>query len=309
MITAVVIITTKTIKHKPPSGRGLYLWRDFLSLYSKTTVQEILKKYNAAALKSLGQNFLIDQNVVSNIAGAAVQPYENVLEIGPGMGALTKALGQTAKKVVAVEIDKGMVEILKETLADAKNVFVEHADFLKVDLADLSKTHFNGEPFVVAGNLPYYITAKCILKVLGTEEGLVRRVTAMVQKEVAERLAAQPGNKIYGALTASVAYYGQMKQLFTVSPTCFYPQPDVQSAIVQIVPTPQVEVPREKYERVVRALFAMRRKTVLNNLKAGLSLSNEQANAVLKTAEIAPSARAETLSLIDFAKLAAVLEQ
>ena len=279
-----------------------------MNIYSKKTVQDILREHNAAALKSLGQNFLIDQNVVQKIADIAVQPGENVIEIGPGMGALTQALGERAKKVVAIEIDKGMVEILKTTLADKTNIAVIHADFLKVDLLKIAKEHFEGEPFVVAGNLPYYITAKCILKVLDTPVGGVKRFTAMVQKEVAERLAAAPGNKIYGALTASVAYYGQMKQLFVVPPTCFYPQPDVESAIVQIAPEPQVDVPRKAYERVVRALFAMRRKTVLNNLKAGFSLHSELATEALEKAGIASNARAETLSIVDFAKLATILE-
>lgn len=279
-----------------------------MNIYSKTTVQDILHEHNVAVLKSLGQNFLIDQNIVSNIAAAAATFGENVIEIGPGMGALTKALSEVAKKVVAIEIDKGMVEILKTTLADVNNVSIIHADFLKVDLVAIANEHFNGEPCVVAGNLPYYITAKCILKVLDTPPGMVERFTAMVQKEVAERLAATPGKKTYGALTASVAYYGQRKQLFTVAPTCFYPKPDVESAIVQIVPKPQVDAPRKAYERVVRALFAMRRKTVLNNLKAGFSLNSEMATAALAKAGIAPSARAETLTVSDFAALAMVLD-
>lgn len=279
------------------------------SLYSVTKIRELLAKYNLAPLKSLGQNFLLDQNIVAKIAEAAVEENEYVLEIGPGMGALTLSLAARAKKVVAIEIDKGMMSVLQETLAEQKNVEIIHADFLALDLAEIQQKYFNGEAFAVAGNLPYYITSKCIMKVLETENIELKRFTAMVQKEVAERLSAMPGEKAYGALTASVAYYGKIETLFDVEKNCFYPAPDVASAIVQLTPARYEGVGREAYAKVVRTLFAMRRKTVLNNLKAGFSLSSEAAMCALGKASIAPNARAETLDISDFAALANVLEK
>ncbi|MBR4078944.1 MAG: methyltransferase domain-containing protein [Christensenellaceae bacterium] len=183
-----------------------------ISLYSPKTVTEILGRHELAPLKKLGQNFLIDENIVNKIAEAASDG-GNILEIGPGMGALTRALAKYSKKVVAVEIDAGMIRVQQETLADLDNVTVLHADVLKTDIKAVGEEYFGGEPFCVAGNLPYYITAKCILQVLDSGAP-VKRFTAMVQKEVADRLASMPGDSDYGALTASVAYYGDMEFLF-----------------------------------------------------------------------------------------------
>lgn len=276
------------------------------NLYSTSGVSEMLKQYGIAPLKALGQNFLIDRKVVEKIAEAAVLPGENVLEIGPGPGGLTTALAERAKRVLSVEIDKGMIPILRTTMSNRQNVEILHSDFLKIDINKLSETCFHGEKFAVAGNLPYYITAKCILKALEIPEK-VTRITAMVQQEVAERLAASPGGKAYGALTASVAYFGGVKLLFPVARGCFFPAPDVDSAIVQIVPVPSVDALRETYVRVVRALFSMRRKTVLNNVKAGFSLNAEAAAEALGKAGIPLTARAEQLKKEDFAALARVL--
>jgi len=276
------------------------------NLYSASGVSEMLKRYGIAPLKALGQNFLIDRNVVEKIAEAAVLPGENVMEIGPGPGGLTTALSERAKRVLSVEIDKGMIPILRTTLSNRQNVEILHSDFLKTDINKLSETYFQGEKFAVAGNLPYYITAKCILKALEIPEK-VTRITAMVQQEVAERLAASPGGKAYGALTASVAYFGDMKLLFPVTRGCFFPAPDVDSAVVQIVPVASVDALRETYVRVVRALFSMRRKTVLNNVKAGFSLNAEAAAEALERAGIPLTARAEQLNKEDFAALARVL--
>ena len=166
------------------------------NIYSPAELSALLKQHGIAPLKSLGQNFLIDQNVVEKIAQAAVEPGGNVLEVGPGPGALTLQLARRAGKVVAIEIDRGMLGVLEESLAGYEQVQVLHADFLKVDLEEISRTYFGGQPFSVAGNLPYYITAKCILKVLESPVQ-AQRFTAMVQQEVAERLVAQPGDKNY----------------------------------------------------------------------------------------------------------------
>lgn len=275
-------------------------------LYSPKVISELLKKYQLAPLKKLGQNFLRDENIVSKIAEAAVQPGENALEIGPGLGVLTQALARRAKKVVAVEIDKGMVQVLSQTLEGLENTRVLWQDFLKADLQQIAQEHFGGEPFAVVGNLPYYITSKCLLAVLEAQAPVLR-FTAMVQKEVAERLMAGPGDANYGAITASVAYYGRVQQLFTVSRNCFLPAPDVDSAVIGIEPKAQFGVPRQDYTRIVRGLFAQRRKTLQNNMKNSLQMKNEEIELALSEAEIPANARAENLSPEDFAKLAEII--
>ena len=268
------------------------------------TITRLLEENHLAPLKKFGQNFLRDANIVKKIAAAALEEGENILEIGPGLGALTDALACRASKVVAVEIDHGMIGILGQTLAGRPNVTVVEGDILKTDIAALCREQFGSAPLRVAGNLPYYITSKCLLAVL--ESGAnVRSLTAMVQKEVAERLAAAPGTAEYGALTASVAYYGGAKLLFNVPAGCFLPQPDVESAVVRIEVTPAFEVERAAYTRAVRTLFAMRRKTVQNNLRAA-GMGAAGAAALLERAGIDPLCRAETLAPADFARLAAL---
>lgn len=275
-------------------------------LYSPKVISELLKKYQLAPLKKLGQNFLRDENIVSKIAEAAVQPGENALEIGPGLGVLTQALARRAKKVVAVEIDKGMVQVLSQTLEGLENTRVLWQDFLKADLQQIAQEHFGGEPFAVVGNLPYYITSKCLLAVLEAQAPVLR-FTAMVQKEVAERLMAGPGDANYGAITASVAYYGRVQQLFTVSRNCFLPAPDVDSAVIGIEPKAQFGVPRQDYTRIVRGLFAQRRKTLQNNMKNSLQMKNDEIQLALEKAGIPANSRAENLSPQDFAKLAEII--
>lgn len=264
-------------------------------LCSPRTVNELLKKRDLAPLKKWGQNFLIDQNIVEKIADAAAGKSGNVLEIGPGLGALTNALATRYKKVVAVEIDPGMVDTLSETLADRENVTTLQGDILKTDIKSLGETYFGGEGFAVAGNLPYYITSKCMLRVL--ESGaLVESFTAMVQKEVAERLASGPGEENYGAITASVAYYGGAELLFAVKRECFLPRPEVDSAVVKITPSRSFQVDRLAYSKVVRGLFAMRRKTLTNNMKASFNVRGEAAEAVLADCGLAGNMRAEEVS-------------
>lgn len=275
-------------------------------LYSPKVISELLKKYQLAPLKKLGQNFLRDENIVGKIAEAAVRPGENALEIGPGLGVLTQALARRAKKVVAVEIDKGMVQVLSQTLDGLENTHVIWQDFLKADLQQIAQEHFGGEPFAVVGNLPYYITSKCLLAVLEAQAPILR-FTAMVQKEVAERLMAAPGDSNYGAITASVAYYGRVQQLFSVSRNCFLPAPDVDSAVIGIEPRAQFDVPREDYTRIVRGLFAQRRKTLQNNMKNSLQMKNEEIQLALGEAKIPVNSRAENLSPEEFAKLAEII--
>ena len=258
-------------------------------LSSPKKIKETLEQFGLSPLKKLGQNFLKDANITRRIAEAAVLPGEDVLEIGPGLGALTDVLAERAGRVVAVEIDSGMTRALSHTLAHRNNVTVLHADILKTDIKKVAEEYFSGS-FAVAGNLPYYSTSKCLFAVL--ESGApVTRFTAMVQKEVAERLAAKAGDKDYGALTASIAYYGAVQKILNVPAGCFLPEPDVDSAVIQFTPSKTMDVERKIYARTVKALFAMRRKTVQNNLKA--MLGAEEASAALELAGIDPKARAE----------------
>ena len=274
-------------------------------LSSPKKIKETLEQFGLSPLKKLGQNFLKDANITRRIAEAAVLPGEDVLEIGPGLGALTDVLAERAGRVVAVEIDSGMTRALSHTLAHRNNVTVLHADILKTDIKKVAEEYFSGS-FAVAGNLPYYITSKCLFAVL--ESGApVTRFTAMVQKEVAERLAAKAGDKDYGALTASIAYYGAVQKILNVPAGCFLPEPDVDSAVIQFTPSKTMDVERKIYARTVKALFAMRRKTVQNNLKA--MLGAEEASAALELAGIDPKARAETLSPEIIARLAEIKAQ
>ena len=218
-------------------------------------------------------------------------------------GALTLQLARRAGRVVAVEIDRGMLGVLQETLAGQSHVQVLHMDFLKTDLAEIAREFFDGQPFAVAGNLPYYITAKCLLKVLESPV-LPTRFTAMVQQEVAARLTARPGDKNYGAITASAAYYGGAEVLFPVGRGCFLPAPEVDSAIVQFRPRVCVAAERGAYAKMVRGLFAMRRKTIANNLKASFGIKGEDAARILSAAGVEGGRRAETLSPAEFGRLA-----
>lgn len=223
-----------------------------------------------------------------------------VLEVGPGLGALTLALSERAGKVLAIEIDKGLVQALKEILADVPNVVVIEGDILKTDIRRIAGEYLNGS-FHACGNLPYYITAPCILTLI---ESGARSLTAMVQKEVADRLSSPPGSKNYGSLTASVSYYAKPETLFAVGKNCFYPSPDVDSAIIRIELDRQpFPVNREWYTRIVRACFAMRRKTLYNNLLSEFSQlpdAKEMVAGALQACNLDPSARAESLSPEDF---------
>ncbi|MBR3842482.1 MAG: ribosomal RNA small subunit methyltransferase A [Christensenellaceae bacterium] len=277
-------------------------------LYSPKVVRELLDQFGLAPLKKFGQNFLCDGNVVRKIAETGL-PEEggNVLEIGPGLGALTDALSRRAKKVVAVEIDEGMVRVLSHTLADRENVTVVHADFLKVDLPKLISEQFGDEDYYVCGNLPYYITGPIIMEIL-KQERLPKRLTAMVQKEVAERISARTGDDDYSGFSAQMAYFGETELCFTVPGTSFLPKPDVESAVISLELTPKFDAAFADYDRVVKGLFAMRRKTILNNLRKSFALSSDAAQAVLSKAGFAPNMRAEELSPADFDLLARLMK-
>ena len=280
-------------------------------LYSPKVISELLKKYQLAPLKKLGQNFLRDENIVNKIAQAAVQPGENALEIGPGLGVLTQALARRAKKVVAVEIDKGMVQVLSQTLDGLENTQVLWQDFLKADLQEIAREHFSGEPFAVVGNLPYYITSKCLLAVLEAQAPVLR-FTAMVQKEVADRMQVGPGTKDYGALSLAVQYYAAPEIVAIVPPNCFMPRPKVGSAVIRLTRHKElpVQVEDEKLMfRIIRASFNQRRKTLANGLKNSgeLTLSKEVIEESITELGVPVTIRGEALSLAQFAELSNII--
>lgn len=275
--------------------------------------KEIISRHGFSFKKSLGQNFLIDQNILYKIVEAAgLDKDKGALEIGPGIGALTEKLAQTAGAVTAVEIDQRLIPILKEVLEPYPNVRVHHGDVLKVDLQELFREHFDGVSKVsVVANLPYYVTTPILMKLL--EEKLpLENIVVMIQKEVAVRMAASPGSKDYGSLSIAVQYYSEPKLVCTVPHTVFIPQPNVESAVIrlQVRENPPVEVDDEAhFFEVVQASFAQRRKTIANNLKSRFfsGEGRERLEQLLQEAEIEPSRRGETLSIEEYARLSRVL--
>ncbi|MBW5449056.1 16S rRNA (adenine(1518)-N(6)/adenine(1519)-N(6))-dimethyltransferase RsmA [Cohnella sp. CFH 77786] len=270
--------------------------------------KEIIRRHGFTFKKSLGQNFLIDSNILDKIiAAAGLDETRGALEIGPGIGALTERLAQTAGRVVALEIDQRLLPILEDVLSPYGNVSVIHADILKADLQRLWEESFAGLAGVsVVANLPYYVTTPIVMKLL--EERLpVEHIVVMVQKEVAERMAARPGGKEYGSLSIAVQYYCEPEVIASVPSGAFIPAPNVDSAVIRLTKRrePAVAVPDEaRFFRVVHAAFAQRRKTIANNLSAISGKERKAELAELLTANgIQPERRAETLSLAEFARI------
>lgn len=276
--------------------------------------KDIIARYGFSFKKSLGQNFLVDQNVLSNIVAAAeLDKTKGALEIGPGIGALTGRLADEAGKVAAVEIDQRLIPILNDMMADQPHVTIVHGDVLKLDLQALIEDQFEGMSGIsVVANLPYYVTTPILMKLL--EERLpLQHIVVMIQKEVAQRMAAKPGGKDYGSLSVAVQYYCEPQLVCTVPHTVFIPQPNVDSAVIKLTlrEQPAVDVPDEAYFfRVVQASFAQRRKTLANNLTAFVGKDNREAlQALLLEAGIDPGRRGETLSLDEFARIARRLQE
>ena len=268
---------------------------------SPQVTQHILNRFKLRADKKLGQNFLIDKNVVRQIVEAAeLSEADTVLEVGPGIGTLTQGLAESKAKVVTVELDTRLLPVLATTLNGYDNVRVVHGDILKVNIME----EVGAPSFKVCANLPYYITTPIIFALL--EKRLpMERLVAMVQKEVAERMAAQPGGKEYGALSVAIQYYTEPKIAFIVPPTSFIPAPVVESAVIVCKrrEKPPVEVCDEGlFFRVVKAAFSLRRKMLSNSLK-NMGIKSEQVAKWLELAGVDGKRRAETLSLEDFAKL------
>lgn len=273
---------------------------------------EVIKKYEFCFQKKFGQNFLIDGHVLDKIiAGAGVTKDDMVLEIGPGIGTMTQYLAEAAGKVVAVEIDRNLLPILQETLADYDNVKVIHADVLSLDLEKLVQEENGGRPIKVVANLPYYITTPIIMALFEQHVPLAN-VTVMVQKEVAARMKSGPGSKDYGALSLAVQYYTEPYIVANVPCNCFMPRPNVDSAVIRLTryKEPPVQVKDEKMLfKIIRASFNQRRKTLQNGLNnsSELNFTKDQIAAAIAEAGFSPSVRGEALTLEQFAKLTDIL--
>lgn len=276
--------------------------------------KEILNKYGFSFKKSLGQNFIIDPNILRNIVSHAnLSESSGAIEIGPGIGALTEHLARNCKKVVAFEIDGRLLPVLEDTLSPYNNVKIIHNDILKADVAKVIKEEMTDiEDICVVANLPYYVTTPILMKLLH-EQLPIRALVVMMQKEVADRITAKPGTKNYGSLSIAVQYYAIPEVMMTVPKTVFMPQPNVDSAVIRLTmrDTPPVQVIDEDFLFVVtRASFAQRRKTILNNLQSGLPSGKEKKQHIidaLMKSNIDPSRRGETLTIEDFGRLADAL--
>lgn len=268
----------------------------------------VLQKYNFHFQKKFGQNFLIDERVLDRIISASEITKEDcVLEIGPGIGTMTQYLAERAGTVTAVEIDRALIPILEETLCDYSNVTVIHGDILKFDINQLVQEKNGGRPIKVVANLPYYITTPIIMGLFEKQVPL-KSITVMVQREVAQRMQAQPGTKDYGALSLAVQYYAKAEVVANVPPNCFIPRPSVGSAVVRLLRHERLPVQTKDEARMfalIRASFNQRRKTLVNSLgNAGeLHISKEQVFEALAQMGLSPTIRGESLSLEQFARL------
>lgn len=283
------------------------------TLGNPTNTIAILQRYNFNFQKKYGQNFLIDANILEKIiAAAGVNENDCVLEIGPGIGTMTQYLCEKAREVVAVEIDKKLIPILKQdTLSAYHNVTIINDDILKVDINAIVQEKNNGKPVKVVANLPYYITTPIIMGLFESHVPL-DSITIMVQKEVAERMQVGPGTKDYGALSLAVQYYATPEVMMTVPAGCFMPRPNVDSAVIKLTrhDTPPVTVSDEKrLFDMIRASFNQRRKTLVNGLgnATGLNVKKEDVLSALEKMGLPPTIRGEALTLGEFAELADLL--
>ena len=276
-------------------------------------IEALLRRHGFHFSKSMGQNFLIDASIPAAIAEASEAGEGNgVLEIGPGIGALSHELCRRANRVVAVELDKALLPILDETMANFDNFEVVSADILKTDIPALVREKLTGLTPIVCANLPYNITTPAITALL--ESRCFESITVLVQKEVAERLCAAPGTAAYGAFSVYMQYHTAPRLLFEVGRECFQPQPKVTSAVLraEVRKTPPVAVEDEKFFfRVVYAAFALRRKTIVNSLMTGFGsqLTKEQVTEAVVSAGLTPTVRGEKLGLEEFARLTRALSE
>lgn len=277
-----------------------------ISTPSKT--KQIIEENHFTFKKNFGQNFLIDSNILDNISQCAdISKEDCVLEIGPGIGSLTQVLAENAKEVVAVEIDKTLIPILKQTLTGYDNIEILNQDILKTDIDAIIAEKNNGKPIKVVANLPYYITTPIIMDLLEKERH-IDSITVMVQKEVAERMQAGPKEKEYGALSIAVQYYCDANLDMIVQPSCFMPCPKVASAVItlKVLPERKVITKDEKlFFHLVKCAFGQRRKTLLNSLynQGDLNLSKEELTAIITSLGWDERIRGEALPIQDFAIL------
>lgn len=276
------------------------------------TIKEILSKHGFTFSKALGQNFLVNPSVCPRMAeNCGADKETGVIEVGPGIGVLTNELAKVAKKVVAIELDKRLLPVLKETLADHDNVKVINDDVLKVDLHKLIAEEFPNMNVVVCANLPYYITSPVIMKLL--EEKLpISALTVMVQKEAGQRICAEVGSRQSGAVTVAVNYYSKPSLLFNVSAGSFMPAPKVDSCVIRldVSSEPTVNVMEDKsFFKVVKGAFAQRRKTLSNSMSSSMGIDKQTVKAILERAGIPENARAEQLKMEQIAKIADALYQ
>ncbi|HAE92191.1 16S rRNA (adenine(1518)-N(6)/adenine(1519)-N(6))-dimethyltransferase RsmA [Tissierella praeacuta] len=278
-------------------------------LYSPKYIKEILERHGFKFSKSLGQNFLIDGNIVRKIVeNGNITSEDYVIEIGPGMGTLTEELALKAKKVLAIEIDNTLIPILEETIGKYNNVEIIHGDILKIDLQKIIEERLDGGPVKVVANLPYYVTTPIIAKLI--EDNLnLESIIVMVQKEVAERMAAGSGGKEYGSLSVFVNFYSKPEIVLKVPKTVFMPQPKIDSAVIKLTINKELpEVDKEKFFKIVKAAFSKRRKTILNSLSTyGFNIEKGTIKEVLESLNISLDARAENLSVEDFIKISKTL--
>lgn len=265
-----------------------------------SVIKDVLNRHGFKFSKALGQNFLVNPSVCPQMAEeSGADGNTGVIEIGAGIGVLTKELAKRAKKVVSIELDERLLPVLAETLAEFDNVEIVNADVMKTDLKKLIEEKFAGMKVVVCANLPYYITSPVITMLL--EGGLpIEKITVMIQKEVAQRLCAAPGSRSSGAITVLVNYFAETKKLFDVSRGSFMPAPNVDSAVISLAlrKEPEIAVSDEKqFFKTVRAAFGMRRKTAVNAVSAGLGVSKDKVKDALKKAGLSENARAESMTM------------
>ncbi len=281
-----------------------------MDLTSPRVIRSIQDKFGFTFKKGLGQNFLTSSEVLEKIAVAA-EIDSGVIEIGPGFGSLTAELAKNARKVVSIELDERLIPVLQYTLSDFDNIKIINDDVLKLDLNELIRDEFGSGRVSIAANLPYYITTPIITRLL--EERLpVKNIVVMVQKEVAERLSAEPATKDYGAVTVLCRYFTDPHIVAAVPASLFVPPPKVDSAVLclKVLDKPSVEVLDEKlFFRIVKAAFSQRRKTLLNCLCSNFTVSKQDMSELLEGIGINPSRRGETLSLDEFALIADTIKK
>ena len=279
-----------------------------MDLCNRKDIQSLLARHGFHFAKSLGQNFLIRGDVAEAIADAGCIPGCGVLEVGPGIGALTVQLARRAEKVVSVELDKRLPPVLAETMADCDHFTLIEGDVMKLSLAEVAAEQFQGLEPVLCANLPYNITTPFLTECV--RAGCFRQLTVLIQKEVAQRICARPGTGEYGAFTVLMQYYTEPELLFEVPNTCFMPPPKVTSAVVRCVTRrerPVQVVSEEAFWRTVRAGFALRRKTLVNSLQTGWQLPKERIAGIVESCGLPPTVRGEALGLEEYARLADAL--